>query len=228
MATKRRIPRKDSVFDSYIGNTTTHLLEGTPQNGIRLGLTADEINSWNDFATGWKDAYPLYTNLSTRTRTIKDEKNRIKKEFKTFATPLLMRMRANAALTVSDRNALNLPVRSDTYTHRGKIGSAPFASTLSGAGSRIKIRTRVEGDASRASRHPLADAIEMRWQVGGAAPANPDACPGTVFSKRALFTFEAGIENDGKKFWCFCRYVNLSNPANNGPWGARLAATVQG
>ena len=54
------------------------------------------------------------------------------------------------------------------------------------------------------------------------------ACPNVFSSKKALFSIEAGTENDGKKFYCFCRYVNVSNPANNGPWSTIQVGTVQG
>lgn len=43
MAGATRIPRADSKFSAYINNTADYLLEGTPVNGERLGLSADEI-----------------------------------------------------------------------------------------------------------------------------------------------------------------------------------------
>ena len=91
----------------------------------------------------------------------------------------------------------------------------------------MKIRTRIDKDATRASMHPLADGVEMRYQVGGTQPANATACAGSVISKKALFTFDTGSGSGEKKFYCFCRYVNLSTPANSGPFGTLNTASVQ-
>jgi hypothetical protein len=87
---------------------------------------------------------------------------------------------------------------------------------------------RHTADASRASMHPDADGIEMRYHLGGTAPANANACPGVKVSTKALFDFDAGIDNDGKKFYCFLRYINQSNPENNGHWSGMQSGTVQG
>jgi len=223
-----RISRKDNVFDQYIRNTATYLAAGTPKNGARLGLIPEEITSWSDYNTAWIGIYPTYTNPATRTRAIKDQKNLIKKNFITFAAPLLTRMGASTAITTTDRNTLNLPERDASPTRRGQINDAPTVNMTSLAGGRMKIRCRIDQDATRASMHPLADAIEMRYQVGGTQPANAAACPTSFISKKALFTFDADTANDGKKFWSFCRYVNLTNAANNGPWGTLQTGTVQG
>ena len=78
---KTIIARKDSLFDTYINNTADYLAAGgPPSNGARLGLTALEITGWDGFRDNWNTQYGLYTDLNTRTKTIKDNKNNIKKD----------------------------------------------------------------------------------------------------------------------------------------------------
>ena len=82
-------------------------------------------------------------------------------------------------------------------------------------------------DATRASMHPLADAIEMRYFIGTTPPATAEDAPNNFISKKALFTFEAGSENGGQRLYIFCRYVNFTNQANNGPWTTVHSGTIQ-
>ena len=127
----------------------------------------------------------------------------------------------------ADRTALNIPERDSEPTARGKIEVAPDVNITSLAGGFMKIRCRIDEDADRASMHPLADAIEMRYFIGTSAPATAEDAPNSFISKKALFTFEAGSENGGQRLYIFCRYMNLSNQANNGPWTTVHSGTIQ-
>lgn len=237
MADRTRIPKTLSSFDIYIRRVAAFLLTvvGGTSNGERLGLTAAQNTETDAFRKQWytgnpaaPGAYELHSNPDTKTKTTRNKVLQIIKKFSIFFSPLLTLMSVSSELTESDRQVLNLPARDTTPTRRGKIDDAPTVNVSSMAGGRMKVRCRVDQDASRASMHELADAIEMRYQVGGATPANAVACPGSFISKKALFTFEAGDANGGQKFYCFCRYVNLTNSENNGPWGTIQTGTVQG
>src|SRR3989304_3628678 len=93
-----RVPEDDSGFDSYIRTSTTHLLStmSVPFNYVRLGLTVEEMNAWEVFKNSWVEKYGLYVNENTRTKTITNEKNTIKKDFTEFSEPLLTRMSGSA------------------------------------------------------------------------------------------------------------------------------------
>jgi len=221
------IPRKDSLFDSYINNTADYLpAGGPPTNGARLGLTALEITDWDGFRTRWNTEYGLYTDLNTRTKTIKDNKNQIKKDFITFATPLLERMRTSTALTTSDRNTLNLKERDTVPSARPAITTAPTVKGKPREGANVALECRVTSDSTRTSRHPDADAAEVRYNVGTTAPANPAACTRSHTNKKARFSIETDIADAGKKFYAFVRWVNLSDASKNGPWSALVTVTV--
>jgi len=237
MADRNRIPRSLAKFDIYIRRVSPFLstVVGVITNGERLGLTVAQNNIVKGFHDQWytgipatPGAYELHSNPDTKTKTTRNNVLNIIKNFTPVFRPMLTLMSVSPNLTESDRQVLNIPAPDTTPTSRGLIEDEPTVNLKSMAGGRIKVRTRISVDASRASKHPLADAIEMRYQVGGAQPANAAACSNVTQSKKALFTFEAGSENSEKKFYCFCRYVNLSNPENNGPWGTIQVVTVQG
>jgi hypothetical protein len=191
-----RIPVTDSAFDQFIQNTDTYNLDGAPiTNGERLGLAPAEIGSWTGYRNQWAAIYPQYTNVNTRTKTIKDQKNELKATFMEFAMPLLDRIAASPAITGADRNVYNLPVPDRNPTARGAILETPYVNLKPLGGGMIQVRTRTEADASRASRHPLADAVEVRYKLvaaglgtGGGFPTPEPGNPN-----------QAGQEHAGKK-----------------------------
>jgi hypothetical protein len=240
-----RIPEKDSDFDQYLQNTNTYNLAGSPvTNGARLGLAPAEISTWTTYRDQWVIIYPQYTNANTRTKTITNQKNTLKASFKEFAMPLLDRIAASSAIAEEDRSVYNLPLRDTTPTPRGVIADVPYVNLKAAGGGMIEVRVRTTADASRASRHPLADAVEVRYKIvsqsGGVnvpqplpgssndttPPATAADCPNTATSKKALFRIEAGQAHSGKKIYCFVRWANLSNPANSGPWSEVIQAVI--
>ncbi|HLG35448.1 MAG TPA: hypothetical protein VI757_11260 [Bacteroidia bacterium] len=236
MADERRISATLSGFDIYIRRAVPYVDAGAPiKNGTRLGLSALEITDAVAFHDTWytgnpaaRGIYELHSNPNTKNKNTRNSVVTLMKDFNAFFSPLLTRMGTSGAITEDDRLNLNLPAADRTPTARGVINDEPLAGIKSLASARIKFRIRLDEDATRASMHPLADAIEVRYQIGGTQPANANVCPGTVISKKAMFTFDAGVDNDGKKFYSFVRYVNQSNPENNGPWRSVPPGTVQG
>jgi len=76
-------------------------------------------------------------------------------------------------------------------------------------------------DLPEPEMHPDADAMECRYIIlpkGAKPPESPEECPMIYISKKPEFTMNFGKENIGKVFYGFCRWVNLTNPQNNGPW----------
>jgi hypothetical protein len=236
MADERRISQTLSGFDLYIRTVVPWLnLGGPPSNGIRLGMTAPQITTAQGFLTQWWTGVPAtpgwyekHTNVNTKTKTTRLQVETIMDDFTDFFSPILTGISVHTALTTDDRGILNLPEPDRTPTARPVISDQPFVKVDSLPSGHFKIRSRLTADASRASMHPDADGVEMRYQVGGAAPANANVCTGVKVSTKALFDFDAGVANDGQKLFCFLRYINQSNPENNGPWSGLQSGTVQG
>ena len=220
-----RIPRKDNEFNQYINNTTVVLLAvGPPEGYVRLGLTVQEKDDWVAGRDAWNIVYPQFTDLGQRTKSITAQKNTVKNDFIDFATPLLDKIAISANLTLQDRDTFNLPVPDTTPTPRGNIEDVPIVGIKPIGGGQLKVRVRQDEDASRASRHPLADGLEFKGCIIDPAdqsakiPSSPDECPKSHISKKALFNLELGAANSGKRIYFYVRWINLSNPANSGPW----------
>jgi len=232
-----RISRTDSKFDIFIRNTTVALLAGSPTGAVRLGLTTDQSDQWVDYRDQWVVIYPKFTSLSTRTKTVTQDKNQLKADFIEFAQPLLNRIAVNENITTDDRNIFNLPQRDTTPTRRGAITDVPFGSLVGKGGGMMEVRARRESDATRSSKHPLADAVELRYLIlndsttppdegsGGDFPA-PEDCRNSVSSKSALWRVSLGSAARGKTVLGYLRWVNLSNPANNSGWSMPMVGII--
>jgi hypothetical protein len=240
-----RVPKSDSEFDQYIQNTTTYILAGSPTtNGARLGLTPIEIADWTSARDQWIIIYPKYTNTNTRTKTITQQKNLLKADFIEFSQPLLKRIDSSASVDEADRNVFNVPLPDRTPTPRGVINAIPYINLKAIGGGMIEVRVRTQEDGSRASRHPLADGVEVRYKLvaqGGVAlpapggnnsggqdlpPVAASECNNSITSGKALFKIDVGQLNSGKIMYCFLRWVNISVSANSGQWSGVMQVLV--
>ena len=217
------ISRTDPEFNNYIRTSKTHLLITPPPPGNvphyeRLGLTDAQKDAWVVFHNNWVTTYDLWSNKATRTSTLTKEKNKIKKDFIAFAEQPLLTISGSENITLEDREALNLPERDRQPTARASIETAPFVNINVLSGTRLKITCRVEEDSTRASRHPAADQIEMRYQIGGTPPANAGVAPLVETFTRSISNLQLPLEKAGQRIWCFLRWKNSSDKTKSGPW----------
>jgi hypothetical protein len=222
-----RIPRTQGKFDSYVKITSAYLNEGSPvPNWQRLGLTADEKNLWKNLGGLWIARFNEYNNAGTRTPVVIQQKNEVKKQFIDHAAPLLTRMAGSAALTEADRLVFHLPHPDRILTLRSAIRDAPDPMLISLSGGFIKMKVHVKNKEGRASRHPMADGVEVKYVLGNTPPQTPNDCPNYFISTKALFIMQLGIAAQGQRIYCFFRWVNLANPAHNSPWSSMLQTVV--
>ena len=236
-----RVPVKDSEFDSYIRNTSAALADGTPTGADRLGLSASEATQWASYLAEWTDIYTKYTDPAKRTTAVTQAKNNTKKNFTEFSRIPLGKIALSGALTSDDRSTFNLPERDTTPTARGPITEVPVGNIKGSGGGMVEIRARRGTDASRPSLHPLADAVELRYQImtdsSATDPTNPDPartdqvptpddCPQSAISKSALWRINTGTQYTGKRIIGFIRWVNLTNPANNSGWSDLMTTII--
>lgn len=236
-----RVPKKDSEFDQYIRNTTNVLETGTPTGAVRLGLSTAIADEWIAYRDEWILLYPKYTDPAQRTTTIKDAKNLLKKNFTTFAENPLKLIEASPNITLDDRATFRLPERDRTMTSRGAIDTVPIGSLKGKGGGIMEVRVRRETDATRASMHPRADAIEFKYIIVDLEDEEPtpppvpgpeendgiptpDHMPLTYSSKAALWRMDLTPAAQGKRVVGYFRWIQIGKPHNNSGW-SDLATT---
>lgn len=225
---KRRVPQRIALCNSYINRTTDHLL--SERDGqkvyVLLLLTKEEMDKWEKFRSDWNKLFALNQNPDTKTKTVNANLKQTRADFTAFAEPLLKRMEGSTALIKADRLILGIKERDRERTLRGAIATAPDVALTPQEGGNVRVRCRVDSDQTRASMHPLADGMELFYKIGGEPPGNEGECPDRLLSKKALFTFKAGTGNDGKRMYAYGRWVNLSEPAKNGPFSPLAIVTI--
>lgn len=221
-------------FPIKLGEYNTYVLAAVPYldtNKARLNVSTPNMDALNDLysdttgGTGWVEVYPLTRNRATSTGALRDRRNALRKDI----TDLLRVIYGDvpqSVLTATDRNMLRIFERDNIPTKRGKIDTAPDVALLALEGGKIQQRLRVDTDATRASKHPLADGWKRVAKIGGGPPADHTECPIVESGTDALTTFDGGQENDGKRLYAFVRWINLSNAANNSGWSAMAVVTI--
>jgi hypothetical protein len=242
-------PIENNAFNTYF--LTVYAYLNDPANLARLLISAPNLADLAAQHALWIVLFPQSMNDSTATKQNRGDRDDLREEIETTLTDIYDDI-PKSVLNSTDRNTLNLHERDTTHTPRGPITDIPIADARAIGGGAVKFRIRLTTDATRASKHPLADVIEMKYALlpqpatgtaggtGGTTnpgtpspgtpaattpppPASADDCSLNQFSKKAVFTVHYGASAPGKVLYCFFRWVNLSNAANNSGWtGVRI------
>jgi hypothetical protein len=185
--------------------------------GIAPGFVARVTAAYAD----WQVKYVAHQTAQNAARTAAQNKDESRETAKNVVRDLAGMFQKHPDMTDGQRATLKLTVPDTELTPRPPISTVPIVGFKNLRGGILEVWVRVEEDQTRPSMHDAADAVEVRYilvPVGEMPPEKPGSCPETQNSKKAQFKINAGIENAGKRFYGFFRWVNQSNPANSGPW----------
>ncbi|MDZ4844330.1 MAG: hypothetical protein SH857_02145 [Chitinophagales bacterium] len=218
-----RIPKKISDFNDYIRNTDMYLHSPSPSgpvvNWLRLGLTQEYADAWQDSRIAWDVLYAKYINPNTRTKVVTTEVQEGMEIFRAFAQPLLDIMAACPAALVQDAETLNFKIgRSDPTHPHLPIGNPCLMSLASVGGGRIRFSCRAEIESKRAALPAEADCLEVAYKIGGIVPANPFDGTSNYFVTRASDVRDFGVENAGQVLYVFARWNSMRHPELAGVW----------
>ena len=192
-------------------------------DGTRLG----ELNDlYDDSSTGlgWLQIYPLTTDDTTVTPSLRDKRNDLIKDINEKLREIYLNV-PGADLTQDDRSKLRIFKRKKRSA-RTPISEAPDVALTTMEGGNIRQRLRFDTDENRASRHPDADGWIRVSKTGGAPPAGPEDCPEKEEGTRVLTIIEAGAENDRKPYYCFVRWAIFGQSPKNGPWSSMEVVSI--
>ena len=216
---KRYIPLRDDDFFNFQGN----LVNIVVANKVAWGIPDAAVTALSDRRVEFEPLYHKSQDKGNRTSgdvfRHRSSRKLYEKEIRVFAKSYLM---FNPLVPDEKKLAMGLTIRDIEPTPRGKITGIPMVGLKVIGGGDIEVRCRLEKDQTRPSMHPLADAIECKYILipkGEMPPKGQEDAKKTQVSKKARFTISLGDEQAGQRFYGFFRWVNLTNPANSGPWG---------
>jgi hypothetical protein len=220
---KDHIPAKDNVFYPWQGNFVNLVV----LNAVAWSIPPADVMALSARRAEYEPLYIKAQNKTTRNRTDvlnhREMRETYEKEIRSFVKKYC------DTLPNSDKSDLGLTIPDTEPTPRGKIDVYPYVYLKAIGGGDIEIRCRVEEDKTMASMHPLADGVECKYILvpkGEMPPESQKDAKTAQVSKKARFTVSCGDEKSGDSFWGFFRWVNLTNPANSGPWTKSIKVVV--
>jgi hypothetical protein len=219
----KRFPKRDMEFGVYADNAVSHLMN----NAVRLLISPANISRLAAVKADWDNWFPKNRDPAQRTKVVTVHKNEIRKNLEGLLRSIYRDI-PGSVLAVEDRQTLNFPLSGERASQRSTITDIPMAGMTALAGARISFMVRRETDANRPSLHPKADGIEVAFSVGGNPPAAAARCGRNFISKKSRFFLQLDYEDRGKPFYCFVRWVNLTDLAKSSPWTEMMSLVVTG
>jgi len=228
MPVQSRIPRSIDSFSTYITNTNTYMLAGTPTNWSRLGWLQAEMTQWTSFVTQNAPLYAKYSDKKGgRTTAVIEQLHLIIKQCTTLNNNnhLLDRIAAAPTVSIIDMQTFHINKGVLQASARTNV-QAGIAETVTAAlvpigGGDVQMKCRTTHDSKRPSIPDDADSVQYAYQAGGTAPVSADdASLKKDMSTRAAFTLHTGPGNAAKSLYIFFRWYNSKHPDLAGPWSA--------
>ncbi|HLD35544.1 MAG TPA: hypothetical protein VJC37_02395 [Planctomycetota bacterium] len=236
MASKRGsdwIPNQDGEFfdkqGSYVDRVDT--------NKAAWGIPDADIQVLKDLRAEYEPLYMKIRSKKDRTSAQvgahRDCRKRYEKAWRAFHKEWVLN---NRRIPISELLILSGRKHDTKLSPKPKIDDIPWVGLSPMGGGWIKVTCRRWTDEDSPSMHNDADVIECRYTF---LPVHlkpiegkkfffptPEECPYVQNSTRARFIIKCVSEGVGMKFYGYFRWVNLSNPANNGSWTNGLQVVI--
>jgi len=228
MAHNQRIPRGIEEFHDYMETTALYMKAGSPvTNGARLGLQADEIETWSTLHTSCDELYPRYIDKkNSRTTVVKDDLHNIVDETLAFnrKSHILDRIAASPNVTIADLSTFNIKAgptaKSGRSTPQSSITELVTTNITQIGGGVMSIKC-YGNSSQRAGIIEGADCVQYLYTVGNVAPVSAeDDVLKLGISVKGNFKIATGPGSSGKNLYIYFRWCNNSHPDLAGPWSA--------
>lgn len=224
-----RISRSNSPFNDYSNSTVTYLdvqdINNIP-NYERLGLTVPQRDEWVAKGDAWNLIYPTYVNVATRTVPVTANKQAAMDDFIVTVQPLLDIIAASPAIIEDDYAAFNIKKRDTEPTPRPAITTVPYPEVLPLGGGKVRVTVRVQSDSTRASMHPDADSIEVKYTIGTEPPASEEEAVVARNYRKSIRVFSLGQANATLRMYAFFRWSNETDESKSGPWSTMVQTVI--
>jgi hypothetical protein len=219
------MPKKDKDYYVFQGNLVNIVVANAPAWGIPAPAVAALVAR----RAAYEPLYLKAENKTTRTRVDVLAHRQMRKVYEKEISVFVKAYLFTPLVTNEDRLSMGIPPRDFEPTPRGKIETVPVVGLTAIGGGDLKTRCQVTTDATRYSKHPLSDGLEIKYTwvpKGEMPPEAPEDCNKMLTSSKAMFIIHCGPKNAGETFYGFFRWFNRTNDANSGPWSKAISVVI--
>lgn len=239
---KDYIPVNNGEFMAF----QTNLNNEVAANGVAWSIPADEVTALNTWSTGYAPLFQAILNKNTRTREQVIAHDAYREDYVAFLRAFCQSfLTNNMVIPISERVAMGLNPRGlNPRSERPEILTAPIPSLTPLGGGMVRLSFKVAASSKRTARHPDSNGVEVFYKLEplnaaqavvndsveeGEMVINPtveDVAFLNMFSTRARFVHEYGVDNIGKRLTIYARWVNTSEPKKSGPYSATTSMVI--
>ncbi len=218
------IPAPDDEFNTY---AAVQFGPYAATNATALGISTPAKTALAAALVAWDYAWTGYTNAEAAFRSATDEKDAKREALVSLMRGVANGVQANAAVTDAQKAALGITVRKTTKTPVPIPATTPSLQRVD-TSTRAILRLFI-ADASTPetkAKPPGVQGCEIREQIGGTAPVDPEAMQFLAIETRMPYRadFEAG--DVAKTVYFALRWRNTRGEP--GPWSQVYSAVVPG
>ena len=234
MPDRSRIPQDIAGAVAFVDRTDNYqqaVVVPPPSNGIRLGLTAQNITDHHTKLLAIDLVFIKWSDLSQKTTPVNDSIVLLLADFRTFEQPLLDIIASSTVLNTTDEAVYNLVGDSHhkAPTHRTvAITEKCFPRMLAIGGGEMVDHVRTSSSSKRDHIFDEASGFECAYTITDTPTplTDPENAKSKTFTKASAIV-ELGAPNKGKYINHCERWVFSPNTKFNGPWSASQSDLIE-
>ena len=215
------IPAPDDAFahwlDQFILFATLHASE--------LGITTAQLTAMNNAQALWATGYADFLTALNALRMATQTKDETRAAVEALARTLAGQVQKRPATTNDQRVGLGITVPKAGPTPSPVPSTAPTMQKIdTGTRSILNLFYADSATPTKLAKPAGVQFAEIREQIGGTAPVDPETMPLLAMEGRAPYRADFAPADIGQTVWLALRWVNTRGQA--GPWSEIFSAVV--
>lgn len=217
------IPGPDNEFDTWATSLPAYLTT----DATAPPTTPAQKAALQTALAAWTTDYDAHLKAKTAALTASEAKDATRAASEAAYRQIIGDIQRDPATTDTQRVAMRVTVPKQTRTPVGEIESHPIL-TKTNTSTRLRHRLSFADSETPASSAKPAGAqfCEIRMQLAGTEPVNPDLMPQLAMESRAPHRNDFDPGDEGKTAFYALRWLNTKGEP--GPWSPVYSAVVPG
>lgn len=216
------IPADDDEFNTYV---TEQFVPFATANAAQLNLSAGDVTELTTAKTDWTDTWTAFQNAKHAYEALVLEKNATRAAMEAVIRKDANKIQADPSVTNVAKQGLGITVRKTTRDPVPRPETVPALARID-TSTRAILRLFIVDSTTPESRAkpPGVKGCEIREQVGGTAPTDPEAMTFLAIETRPPYRADFDAADVGKTVYFALRWMN--NRGETGPWSQIFSAVI--